>query len=296
MRRVINILFCIFIVLFGAKNGAIAQLPSSDIYTFGVEKDPDGKQHLRDISFLSAFNKKGYNNQISPFTNGKWFFTSAFENESFTDIFLLDLKERKLERFTKTDGISEFSPKISSCSNYLYTVRIEKDGKTQTIWQYPLNKSGYGKRLVDVFDNIGYYEWINSNLIALFLVNQPVELVIFDLSKNRYQPIASQIGRCLKYHSDGLLYFVAKLNDTLYVLKTYDPLSGNIQTIIKIDSEDFEFLDKKTIITTKGSHLLKMNLEEDHEWLEWIDLSDFGIKKPNRLSFSAGQLMIVNNH
>jgi len=64
---------------------------------------------------------------------------------------------------------------------------------------------GEAELMLDSIAEIGYHEWINKSMIALFIVGEPHTLYIVDTESDEVRQVRSDIGRCLRMNPDGNL-------------------------------------------------------------------------------------------
>ncbi|MDF1696730.1 MAG: hypothetical protein P1U56_12890 [Saprospiraceae bacterium] len=273
-----------------------AQLPKTDLYMFTL-LDNGERISLKDPVYLSGFNPDGYNNQPSFINPGEVYVTTNLYDKNFTDFVKLDLVNDTYYRVTATDSISEFSPTPKAKSGYFSSVRIEKDGQTQSLWLYPDDHSNWGKRIFKDTDNIGYHCWLSENDIALFLVSNPMKLAIGDVESGSISNVLDNIGRCFQQNSEGELLFVHKISEETWYIKSYniEDRTARIITQTRPGSEDFVLLSNGTILMAEGSKLFSLRPEVDTFWNEIEDLSDYGILNINRLASSRNRLILVNS-
>jgi hypothetical protein len=239
---------------------------------------------------LSGFNV-GYNNQPSFQDEENILLTSDFKDGTFTNIFNLNLANNSLEQITKTDSISEYSPTLSEDKKYIYTVRSEKDGKTQSLWQYPADKSNIGKRIFGQLDNIGYYKFIGKDQCAMFLVTDPVSLVVGNTVDNSIsRPLMTNIGRCLKKGKNQSLFFTQKENEK-WMLKTFD--GTDIKTLFEIGSQDFELDQFDNVVSSEGTILTYYTNKGKKKPI--ADLSIYGLSNITRIAFGLNKIIIVTD-
>ncbi len=283
--------FCLF-----SASTLIGQLPKTDVYLATI-KNLGTKPQMTTLSYLSGFNKDGYNNQAKLFAYDRIYVTSAIDTHKITDIYNIDLSDNELTQVTATEQISEFSPTPSPIKNHFSVVRIEADGSTQTLWLYPEDQSNKGYRVLKKLGNVGYHCWINEDSVALFLTGTPHTLAIAQLSTGKTEVIANDIGRCMKYDGSGNLYFVQKIQSDVWVLKSYQMVEKTINTICQMppNREDFELLPNGSFITGDGSTIKSFNPEKDGSWVVAFDLSDQNIMNINRVNIIRDRLVFINN-
>lgn len=293
IKKIRNILS--LLLLMGFVGSAAGQLPETDAYLFTFFNN-GVKVSLNSPRYISGMNPSGYNNQ--PAFNGpnELYLTTDLYDETFTELIKLDLLGQEYTRVTATDSISEYSPNPRAPNDMLSCIRVERDGKTQSLYQYPLDHSNAGSRLLKNMDNIGYHYWLSDTEVALFLVTDPVSLVIADIETGTVRLVSENVGRCLKQDSDGNLLYVHKVRTDLWYIKSYDLEQQASVILVKTlpDSEDFELLPDGTLLMGSGSVLKSINPSIDEYWKEAADLYDLGITKITRLAASRNNLVIVN--
>jgi hypothetical protein len=148
-------------------------------------------------------------------------------NDTLTEVAKLNILTKRLYRVTNTIE-SEFSPTLSPDPRYFSTVRIERNGRDQSLWLYPVDRSSYGRRLLEDIDNVGYHLWLSEDEVALFLVTNPIRMAIANVESGVYKIILENIGRCLRLNQNGEIIFVHKLSTKDWYLKKMDPESGTV--------------------------------------------------------------------
>lgn len=268
----------------------VAQLPANDLFVLDfIEYDKE--LSIKNIKYLSNFNKGGYNNQPSFFDPNSLYITSNKESGDLTDIVKLDIRLGNYQFVTKTNSVSEYSPTIMPDRQNFSVIR--QDGTDQWLWQYPLDKSTAGGPLLALTD-VGYHCWLNDTEVALFRVTDPISLSIANVANGEVVDKLKNIGRCLRKDDFGNLIFVHKVIDNLWYLKSYDPRTNKIKVIAEVDQEDFAIMPSGDFIIGKGSKLYKLGTN-DSNWTQVADLSQYGIININRMAISRNKLVIVSN-
>lgn len=275
-------------------SGLYAQLPKTRLY-MGDIKYNNLQPSIKNLKFLSDFNPDGYNNQPYFFGYNEVYVSAAQDTQKFTDIYKLNIREHIITRFTDTYGISEFSPTPIPASDNLSVIRIEADGKTQSLWVYPKDASSKGKRLFKDVDNPGYHCWLSSSDVALFLVGDPHQLVIGNVNNGQLKVITTHPGRCLRKSTDGKLVFVHK-ESIPWVLKSYDNASLTFNKICNMPEgvEDFDILANGTILCGSGSKILYFQPEKNTDWKTAEDLNSSGIENISRITAMRDRLVFVS--
>jgi len=289
LTRVIFILSMLLVISINA------QLPQTNIYKFALARSND-KISISKPQLLTNFNKLGYNNQPSFFEDDIVYFTTNYYDTDQTEVAKFDLFDEILTRITYTPE-SEYSPTPVPEKDNFSCVRVEADGKTQSLSVYPLDGIGYPKRYMNNTRNIGYHAWIDQATLGLFLVEEPShQLAIADAVSERRKIILDKIGRTLKVSRDNQLYYIHKLSDLEWVIKTYNTKTSKSKIVVNSipGVEDFELMSDGTLIAGAGSKLYKFDPKKDKAWLPVIDMIDYGISNIKRLTARKGTLLIVN--
>ena len=288
--RIKVLLFLIFV-----STSLYSQLPKTDLYMFTLLNTGESI-FLKDPVYLSTFNPEGYNNQPYFIKPSELYITTNLYDKDFTEFIRLDLTNEVYYRVTETDSISEYSPTPKALSGYFSAVRVEKDGTTQSLWLYPEDHSGPGKRIFKTIDNIGYHCWLSEEEVAMFLVSTPMKLAIGNLKTGEVNHMLDDIGRCFQQDSDGNLLFVHKINSELWYIKSLnvDERKAKIVTQTRPGSEDFVVLPDGTLLMAEKSKLYAIHPEEDETWTELADLSSIDVNNISRLAVSRNRLILVN--
>lgn len=217
-----------------------------------------------------------------------------------TEIYALDLLYRTVARVTATSATAEYSPTLMPGGRRFSAVRVEADGN-QRLWSFPLDRSDNGRPEFPNILNVGYHCWLNDTLAALFIVGDdgaPHSLGTAGTRGQKFQRIASNIGRCLQTTPDGKLAFVTKTTEKTWFLKTFDPKKPipEIAVVMPPGSEDFAVLADGTFISGSKSKLYQFKPKKNSDWKEIADLSKYGVKNITRLATSKdGKLAVVVN-
>ena len=303
-----------------------AQVQPSNVYLFKITRLNDTTYSFKQPQLLTHFNNGGYNNQPAFFDNNRLYISSQRLGEAKPDLYMLDLRNKTKYRVTNTPE-GEFSPELMPTRYQFSAVRQEINGRDtlQRLWQFPTDRLSNGKPVFKYLNNIGYYEWLNSKKVAVFIVDNPSQLAVADVDTDELEPVAVGVGRCFKKLSNGNLAFVKKSafdndwaimekrlsssNKSRYSRSRYSSRSRNQQiddesedeTVSKIietlpGSEDFEVMRDGTFLMGLGSRIFKYNRYRDEDWVEIADLKYFGIRNITRLALSSdNKLAVVSN-
>jgi hypothetical protein len=270
-----------------------------DMVLFSLKKGADSLWRPDAPRFLTAFNRGGYNNQPSFFSNHELWLTAQFRNDTTqTDLIALDLTAKTQTRVTATPATAEYSPTLMPGGKRFSAVRVEADGN-QRLWSFPLDRSDNGRPEFPKIYNVGYHCWLRDTLAVFFIVgenDQPHTLYAAGTRAQKPQRIAANIGRCLVKRPDGKLLFVQKPTEQTWFLKTWDPVTNVQEILVKMPpgTEDFALLPDGVLLAGNGAKLYQYNPRREAEWREVADLGRFMVKKITRLAASKdGKLAVV---
>jgi hypothetical protein len=271
----------------------------SDILLFSLTKTADSTWRPEAARFLTAFNKGGYNNQPSFFSNNELWLTAQLPKDTTqTDLIALDLRSKIQTQVTATPTTAEYSPTLMPGGKRFSAVRVEEDGN-QRLWSFPIDRSDSGRPEFPKIFNVGYHCWLRDTLVAFFIVGedgQPHTLQVLGTKSQKPQRIGSNIGRCMIKRPDGKLLFVQKATEQTWYLKTWDPKTNLQEIMLKMPagSEDFALLPDGTLLTGKGPKLYQFKAPRNADWKEIADLGKYGVQKITRLAVSGdGKLAVV---
>ena len=292
MHRICSFLAAFLLV---ASFATAQNLPNSNIYLLEMEWR-DSILLFKNPQFLTNFNKFGYNNQPAFIGNSELLITVGMNNETQTDIYLLDLDKKQKLQLTKT-AESEYSPKATPDNLYFSVVRVETDAdRSQRLWQYPLDRKDAGKPVFKYLRGIGYYHWIDRFKVALFNVASTSYLSLGDTRDESTQHLSPDVGRCFQTSPNGRLVFVHKVTGDRWVIKAMDKNTLNVQEISPTlpGAEDFVILDDGSILMGKGSRLYTLHPLKNNGWQEVVDLKNIGVYNVSRMALSKdGKLAVV---
>jgi len=284
-----NLLLLILMFLSGYLS---AQVPTTNIYLFDYLASNDGTIALKDPRIISANNLNGYNNQPRWFNSDELYITRQKAGSDQTDLVIYDTRNKTETLFTKTRQ-SEYSPTPTPDGQHLTCIRVEDDG-TQVLWQYPLDRSHGGKRILNHLKDIGYHFWINEKEIVLFVVGDPVKFVLANIDNTETYDISTKIGRCFSKMDNGNVLFVYKYTEDIWHLKAFDPATKRSRFIAETPkgSEDFALIEGGSILMGQSAKLMRLDAPYT-SWVEIADLSTYDLNSISRLAYKNGKLAIV---
>jgi hypothetical protein len=284
----------IFSILFIANQYLIGQLPSTNIVL--MEAQYSKILQLSSPKFLTHFNKNGYNNQPAFIDKNKILITSNYQSAGLTDIYELNLSSNKLSRITATDE-SEYSPFPRKSKGTFTVIRQEisqNPSVPQVLWEYPMDRSSNGQRLISKYQNIGYQCWISKDKIAIFLVGEPHKLIIVNVSTGEETFISYNVGRCLKKDANGNLYYIVKLG-AVWSIRKFDIARSMSEYVTESlpESEDFDILPNGQLISGKNGKLFTYDLISKDGWKEVADLEAYNVKGITRIATTEDKIALV---
>lgn len=290
-----------FVFILGFLSLEAQQLPRSNVYLFSLIQT-DTNMQLRNPQFLTNFNPNGYNNHPVFFSDNELYLSVQTPADVQPDLYLFDLDRKTKTRVTSTPS-GEFSPARMPDFYNFSAIRQEIAGRDTVLrlWQFPVDRLTNGKPVFKYLNGIGYYHWLSSYEVAVFMVDQPKSyLGIADTRTDDVRPIATDIGRCFTKLRNGHIVFVQKSERGDWLLMRKNPYTRDLpQKIIETlpSSEDFALLEDGTFLMGKGSKLYKYNPNLDEAWEEVADLRFYDIRNISRLAVtgygSAQRIAIV---
>ncbi|MEM1214865.1 MAG: hypothetical protein AAGJ82_04230 [Bacteroidota bacterium] len=277
---------------------AWAQLPSSNIYLFNMRQVSDSIFEFKQPRYLTEFNSDGYNNQPAFFSNDELYISSQLPRNAQPELYLLNLKENTKLRVTETEE-GEFSPARMPDFYNFSAIRQEYLGQDTVIrlWQFPIDRLTNGKPVFKYLQGIGYYSWVNSKEVAVFVVDNPSYLALANVDTDDLIPLATDVGRCIQKLPNGNLAFMQRnvrgvwdlMEVSLYRRSTVAP-----QPIVtSLGSEDFAVLPDGSFIQGRGSKLYKYNRFRDDDWIEIADLRFYNITNISRIAVSPDMKIAI---
>jgi hypothetical protein len=281
-----NIRILLWLFFFGWQCFLYAQLPVSKVFLFDVEWT-NQQPSFSSPRFVSNFNSDGYNNQLFFLDNFNFLLSSDEKLEGITDIIHADLLTNKYRNITQS-LTPEYSPFWSKSSNRLYVIRVEEQ-QPAVQRLVSIDTSGYlPDEYVLPLENVGYFLLRPPNQVVVFLVDDINRLEIHH-SQNSHttELITMNPGRCFKVNAEDLLYYVHKVSDEQWFLKTFNwKYVGRVLAQMPTDVEDFELDMFDRVYCGKDSQLLRLNPSDAEGWIPIADFSDYGIDNIKRLYWS----------
>lgn len=283
--------------------GIRAQLPKTDLYLLDIqgEQVPYAIQKLR---YVSGFNPNGYNNQPVFISQDELYFSSdAYHPKQKTDIWSLSFNSNTCTKVTNDVGpVYSPTPRFHELDFTTVTVHYQNSLRDtlQQLWAHSLStrQRNTPQLLFDSIQNVGYHCWTNQNDLVLWLLEPPDHaLYLFDVKTGKKQLIARNPGRCIKLNETGMILYVQKQDSGPSYLKLLNPMTRQTSTIAKTleGSEDFCILPGNRICMAKGGRIYLLDSSRIEEWVEMINLEDYGIRQIGRLACTgSNRIALVN--
>lgn len=292
----IRSLICTLLLL-GTGYALYAQLPQTQVFVFDIDQR-DTAVTFANPQYLTAFNRNGYNNQPNWIDRNNLLLSVQLPDMQQPDIFSFDLAGRTRLRMTRTVS-GEFSPKAMGDGRKFSAVRQEYVGQDTVLrlWEFPTNLTDNGRPVFKYINGIGYYEWLNSAQLALFLVGEQNTLAIAAAETDNPRTLATNVGRCFTRLPNGNLAYVDKSTPTWNLVeknlyRMNEPARMITPTLT--GSEDFTVLADGSYLMGRGSKVYRFDPIRNPRWIEVVDLRFYGIKNISRLAFNGvGKLALV---
>jgi hypothetical protein len=215
------------------------------------------------------------------------YYTSVRNGQA--DIYKFENAEHR--PFTSTSPESEYSAALAPDGRAITVVRVERDS-AQRLWRFPLDGSAPSVVLRDI-KPVGYFAWLDSTTLALFVLGNPNTLQIADARTGTARIVTTAIGRSLQRVPAGRrASFVQRdtRDSTRWMLKTVAPEpksdgSWDIQQVALLpDSADYVVWSSATeAYTAAGSRIYRLR-RPGTTWQLVADLSGAGIHRISRLA------------
>jgi len=256
--------------------------PSTDIYLFRFG------QGGRTGAVFNITNRRGYDNQPSWVSNNRLVYTMQ-QPDGQTDIAHIDFVTSMAGVLFSTRE-SEYSPTLTPDGKALSVVRVELDS-TQRLWRLPF-AGGVPEVILPEVKPVGYFAWMDSTTLALFVLGSPNSLRIADTRTGTATVAATAIERSLQGVPGGRRASFVQRAAGRWVLRTVGPTPG-ANGVFAIDSvavlpDSAEYVvwrSERELYTAAGSRIFRLRLP-GVEWSVVADLAGDGVRGISRLALS----------
>ncbi|MBL0294579.1 MAG: hypothetical protein IPQ04_10025 [Saprospiraceae bacterium] len=261
-----------------------SQIPIQNVYLATFETVGLSSK-VTSISLIDNHNIGYYNNQPFYAKDSVLLYTANQKLDTLnTDIYALNFPHKTLQRITATTQ-SEYSPQWLKGTEILTCVRVENNKSDQFLWAYPADRSSKGYNMIPSLKNIGYYSFIDPELVALFLVAEPHELVLYNFKTKKTEKIDHQIGRCIKTSDTKDVWYIQKNPTTDWVLKKWNFRTKQVETIksMFMKGEDFIFPHQNKIWVSADNKIYESKLDAYEGWKMILDGQNWGLISITRM-------------
>lgn len=257
---------------------------SSDVYLYRMGGLPFmGRGRVDNLS-----QRPGYDNQ--PFWDGNSRLLYTSQHGGQTDIYAVDFRSNRIERITETPE-SEYSPAPTPDNRAIAVVRVERDS-TQRLWAFPRD-GGAPRVILPDIRPVGYFAWLDSSTVALFILGSPNSLQIADTRTGTARVAAHDIGRSLQRVPGGRrASFLHRGAGGSWVLRTVDSaprpdgsLAIDSLAVMPDSAEYVVWRSAQELYTAAGSRILRLRLPGG-QWEQVADLAGAGVRGITRLALS----------
>lgn len=250
--------------------------PSTDIYLYQFGRLGRGS------GVFNITNRIGYDNQPFWEKNDRILYTAVSGGQ--TDIRVIDLGDAVNAGITHTPE-SEYSAALTPDGDAITVVRVERDS-TQRLWRFPRDGSPPTVVLPDI-KPVGYFAWLDTTTLALFVLGNPNTLQIADTRTGRGRAVTTNIGRSIQRIPGGRRASYVHRVGGKFVLESVDPMNFDIDTLAAMpDSAEFVVWRSPTeAYTAAGSRIFRLR-PPNRSWSVVEDLAPRGVHGITRLSLS----------
>ena len=254
--------------------------PATDVYLYRFAA------FARGSGVFNITNRIGYDNQPFWEKNDRILYTALSAGQY--DIRAIDLGDELNSAVTRTPE-SEYSAALTPDGKAIAVIRVEMDS-TQRLWRFPRDGSAPSVVLPNI-KPVGYFAWLDSTTLALFVLGSPNTLRIADTRTGTAQVVTTGIGRSIQRIPGGRRASFVRRVGQKYVLESVDPVptaSGfDVDTIAALpDSAEFVVWRSATeAYTAGGSRIYRLRLPGT-VWTVVEDLAPRGIRGITRLALS----------
>lgn len=248
--------------------------PSTDIYLYRLARGLLPRDRLTNVT-----KRRGYDNQPA-WDGGSILFTAQSAGQ--TDIHRY--RDGGISPVTNTPE-SEYSPSLMPDGKGISVVRVERDS-TQRLWRFP-NDGGTPSVILEAIKPVGYYAWLDSTTLALYVLGSPNTLRIADTRTGTARVVATAIERSLQRVPGGSRASFVQQTAGSWVLRTVDPRTLRVDSLAVLpDSAQYvAWRSDRVLYSAGGSRIWRLELPGSR-WNLVVDLAGRGIHHITRLALS----------
>lgn len=256
---------------------------------------PDTEVYLLDLQYLRgkyvvsnpisvSLKNPGYDNQPS-FSKDSQFLYYVATRDGQTDIVVANVYTKTRKWLSDTPEGGEYSPNLSPDKQFISAVQLENSGR-QLLWRYSADSEQENILIPDA--KIGYYAWVNPNMLVGFVLGEPNTLEVFDVSSGTKKKITENVGRSIHLiPKSSQVSYISKQEEEWNIM-SLNPKTGKTKPITcsLTGSEDMAWTPQKHILMGKEGKLYVKNPKKDEQWKEITSFAKFGFTGVTRLAVS----------
>ncbi|MCC6754330.1 MAG: hypothetical protein IT266_10155 [Saprospiraceae bacterium] len=271
-------------------------LPPSQLFVIRTPSIQDSSWDEVQVSYLTAFNGRGYNNQPHFLAENTLIASLQTNPNEATEIYLFNLAKRTKQNLTRSRS-AEYSPKgLHGGKDSISYVRVPAyDTTVQDLVAASTTRASDFRYLLRAFGTVAYYRQLSGEQFVCYLLDGRHQLGLCDQSRGLKRIFASKPGQCFELNHTGQILYVDKSVDAQWLLKSYDPLSQRSRTLTTMPSgtQDFALDDSGQVYCASKGRILRLNAKG--LWHTLIDLSPAGLNDIRRIAIRGNQLALVNH-
>ena len=261
--------------------------PGTDIYLLPLM---GGLAAMPTAKALPVSVAPGYDNQPSFSPDGGRILFAANRDGKQIDVFVFDRATSRVLQLTQTaenENSPTYLPAGVGDAGGFSVVRTEPD-KTQRLWRF--DRQGLNPQVVltDI-KPVGYHAWVDSDVLALFVLGPPSTLRIASVKSGKAEIVADNISRSLhRIPGTRMVSFVHREPSGEFWVKQIDIDSKKIEPLVKAvegsPERDMTWLpDGKTMVMSSGAKVFSW-VRGAVGWTEVFDVSSLKLGAITRLA------------
>jgi hypothetical protein len=265
MKIILPVVFALLSATTGAQTGHEIYLADIDFSKTGITiSNPK-----------NVTNRKGYDNQPSFHPDKPIIYYSSFNDSSLAEIKTYNYKLNKTGHLTQTRE-HEYSPTVTPDKKYISCI-IQRSNGAQDLAKFPIE----GGKPIIIINNltVGYHTWLSATKLALFVLDEPNMLRIYNTATGRDSAVAASIGRSLhKIPNQSAFSFIDK---SVEPWKIKSVRGKHIDTICETlpGREDLTWTHDGKIIMTDGQQFFYYDTKTQLGWKAFYTSPVAGISR-----------------
>jgi len=259
---------------------------ATDLFLVELSTSEDGRPVVQGGA-VNLTDRPDYDNQPAFLPDGRSLLYAAGDGTQ-VDCYRYDLDTLQAVRLTDTPE-REYSPTPVPDRETFSVVRVELDG-SQRLWEFDLQGQN-PFLLLEWEDDVGYHVWVDSEIVALRLQDDPPELHFADAELGWVEeiPTAVNIGRSLQRvpGRNAISFDRADESDARWI-EELDLLTRESRKIVRLlpGSEDHAWTPRDALVAGRGERLFAFRPGIDEDWFEIGDFSDLPLRNISRIAIN----------